>query len=923
MRPLTLKMSAFGPYAAKTVIDFEKFGKSGLYLITGDTGAGKTTVFDAIAFALYGEASGANRESNMLRSKYAAPETPTEVELVFEYKGKKYSVKRNPEYTRPKVRGAGQTVEKPNAELTLPDGRKITSSKGVTEKITDILGIDCSQFTQICMIAQGDFLKLLIASTEERKKIFQKIFRTECFSELQNKLKSEALKLDNESKKSKDSINQYIAGIECSEDDVNFIEVKKAKDNGLLINEVIDLLDRLIERDEEEKEKTDRQLDELENKLKALAAKITAAEKQRERERSIEKYKAQLKKDETALKELTEKSEAQKAKLPEAEELGKYAEKLKNMLDDYAALDKNQKRVKELEKKIEETDKLIEEKGNEHKAVCEESEKLKNELNALENAGEKKATLYAEKEKAEKVNKEIAGFKKMLKELNNAENRFKALQSDYLKKRNCAEETKSRYNESNKLYLDEQAGIIAATLLDGAPCPVCGSLEHPHIAERSAHAPTKEELETLKIESENAQSEANSASTEAGKAGGIFNEKRAAAENTAKELLSAADFSQAENLLSEKEKSIKSALSKIKSEIETVEAEVQRKEALNQLIPKREEKKKALENEKNEAEKNKIAQTAEKSSAEQIIKNLTEKLPLKTKAEALKEIKRAEKEKKDIEDECENAEKELSECKNKITALNSKIEEAQKNISEEISQTDIEKEKDEEAELQQIKEKTRGKNREFDIRLSKNRDISNNIKNRLGHIYETETRLQWVKALSDTANGELKEKQKVKLEIYVQMTYFDRILSRANTKLMQMTGGQYELKRRREGENNKSQSGLDLDVTDHYNATERSVKTLSGGESFMASLSLALGLSEEIQANAGGIQLDAMFVDEGFGSLDEDSLRQAMKVLTELTDGERLVGIISHVRELKERIDRQIVVKKEMSGGSKAEIVVD
>lgn len=171
----------------------------------------------------------------------------------------------------------------------------------------------------------------------------------------------------------------------------------------------------------------------------------------------------------------------------------------------------------------------------------------------------------------------------------------------------------------------------------------------------------------------------------------------------------------------------------------------------------------------------------------------------------------------------------------------------------------------------------------------------------------------WVKALSDTANGTLNGKRKVELETYIQMTYFDRILRRANLRFLTMSSGQYELKRREDGENKKEKAGLELNVIDHYNGSERSVRTLSGGESFQASLSLALGLSDEIQSHAGGIQLDAMFVDEGFGSLDEDSLNQAMKALEGLTRGNRMVGIISHVPELKERIGKKIVVTKRRS----------
>ena len=250
MRPIKLVMSAFGPYASRTELDLEKLGNSGLYLITGDTGAGKTTIFDAITFALYGEASGENREAGMFRSKYADAATSTEVELTFVYAGKQYHVKRNPEYDRPKSRGEGFTSEKANAEFVYPDGRVVTKHKDVNRAIVDIVGIDRNQFTQIAMIAQGDFLKLLLAPTEDRKKIFQKLFRTQLFQTIQEKLKTESSKLRSEYETSSAGVKQYIGGILCDEDDVLSIEVEKAKGNMLPIEDVVSLIEKLIEQDE-------------------------------------------------------------------------------------------------------------------------------------------------------------------------------------------------------------------------------------------------------------------------------------------------------------------------------------------------------------------------------------------------------------------------------------------------------------------------------------------------------------------------------------------------------------------------------------------------------------------------------------------------------------------------------------------------
>lgn len=253
MRPIKLTVSAFGPYAGKTVLDLDKLGENGLYLITGDTGAGKTTIFDAITYALYGEASGDNRDASMFRSKYAEATTPTEVELVFSYAGKTYIVKRNPEYDRPKSRGEGYTTQKAEAQLTYPDGRVVTKQRDVDNAIRDIMGINRSQFLQIAMIAQGDFLKLLLAPTEERKKIFRQIFKTQLYQDLQDRLKKESGQLNDKCDAARNSIKQYIDGITCDENDVLCIEVEKAKNGLLPAKDVMDLIDRLLTQDNDKK----------------------------------------------------------------------------------------------------------------------------------------------------------------------------------------------------------------------------------------------------------------------------------------------------------------------------------------------------------------------------------------------------------------------------------------------------------------------------------------------------------------------------------------------------------------------------------------------------------------------------------------------------------------------------------------------
>ena len=247
MRPLKLTISAFGPYAGKTELDFSELGENGLYLITGDTGAGKTTLFDAIAFALYGEPSGTTRDTSMFRSKYAAPDTDTYVELDFAYNGKMYNIIRNPEYQRPKKRGEGFTSQKPDATLTYPDNRLVTGSPQVTKVIEELIGLDCSQFSQIAMIAQGDFLKLLIASTKERQEIFRQIFQTKNFETLQYRLKSESAALSNQYQDIQKSIEQYIDGIVCETDDGTISVNVSGMSDDVRFSNPEDWLGRIIE----------------------------------------------------------------------------------------------------------------------------------------------------------------------------------------------------------------------------------------------------------------------------------------------------------------------------------------------------------------------------------------------------------------------------------------------------------------------------------------------------------------------------------------------------------------------------------------------------------------------------------------------------------------------------------------------------
>ena len=920
MRPITLIMSAFGPYAAKTVIELDKLGTNGLYLITGDTGAGKTTIFDAITYALYGEASGNTRDVNMFRSKYAEPSTPTEVELTFEYAQKIYTVKRNPEYDRPKARGEGYTTEKANAELHYPDGRVVTRLKEVNKAIVDIMGIDRSQFTQIAMIAQGDFLKLLLASTEDRKKIFQKIFRTQCYYQLQERLKAETSKLAVEYNQTGSSIRQYINGIACHPDDVLKLEVDKAKKGELKNTEAVQLVEKLIKQDAAAQQKVLGQIGELDKQKQKIAAQLAVAENRKTTEEKQEKAKENLARETQRLKRLeTEKNEAA-AHQPEVQKAVEAIAKLEAQLPEYAEMQKKQTERTGLQKALEELAQKIKTEAETEEKLARNIAEFKDEQASLQNAGAAQAAQKAEKDRLVEQQKDLEALKKEYAAYQKLEADQKKAQADYAQKSEDSRQKRAEYEHKNKLYLDAQAGILAETLTEGVPCPVCGSLEHPHPAQKPENAPTKQELEICKAKAEEAEAATQAASSKASTCIGQVDTSRENLRDHGQKWLGTNAVEEMERLCSEKQQQTAAALQKVEQQLKEIAKQLGRKAALDQLIPQKEDELEQCKNRRAGYGNQQAGDGAKLQAAEKRLKELAEKLSYPSEAEANQALQQLRKQKEAWEKAIQETQKAHDECAKNLAALKGTLEGYQKTLQG-MEKVDVQAVLAAQTEADQQKAAWQAQKNEIGDRLAVNGPILENLRPQISKMEETEKRLQCVQALSDTANGRLSGKEKIMLETYIQMTFFDRIIRRANVRLMVMSGGQYELKRRVNAENNRSQAGLELDVIDHYNGSERSVKTLSGGESFKASLALALGLSDEIQSSAGGIRLDTMFVDEGFGSLDEESLEQAVNALVGLTQGNRLVGIISHVSELKNRIDRQIVVTKEKSGGSKAEIL--
>ena len=1238
MRPQRLTVSAFGPYAGETTIDFESLGAQGLYLITGDTGAGKTSIFDAITFALYGEASGEVRDPQMLRSKYAKPEIKTYVELIFSYQGKQYRVKRNPEYQRPKGRGKGLTLQRAEAELEYlseKDRLPVSRAKDVTKAVTEVLGLDYRQFTQIVMIAQGDFQKLLLADTATRKEIFRRIFHTERFQRLQDCLKAQLSMQKEAYEDFRKGISQELSTASCPNGSVDEAEWNTLKKNGFdgQTLRAIELIEGFLSLGEEryqrlkqkEEQLSDKQrmlavreeklqrykeisenVSEKEKRLEVLLPKVAEAQsflqeqiRQQPKQKELEAKRHRLQQDvqmceaiQMAEKQLTQdkirlhaKEEDRLRLAQENEILVQHIEELKQELElvkdcevQYSQALAQQKQIEQLKSDWEESQRqkqsfedqigtlqqriqalfdqkkqneeqisvcesemerlfdagreeqrcqsLVKERQQqfeqyqelckEQKSICDRKSKQEKEITQQEqqlvkleetihqkeafNETLKNCDVLLEQKKAQiKENshqfEELGRLEKQLEEERKQEHAYAQLQKQYKSCMETYEGSQLEWKQAWADYLNAQAGILADQLEEGQPCPVCGSVHHPVLASRKEQSLSRDQLDEKRKKADEAQKKAEQAGAAAGasydqvqqlrqnvlaevakwqsismqacqigqpcqtceeaeavlknhflqlsqekeqllvqqkqlvqqseqyhctetelitireeqqltvrqlqkqkEAYAALVESRNSIEKQLSQVLPDQDeaekaailkqqFTQAQEALSQASKnqkrltklkesvqelhknrenllrteklsqtnldSMRGKLETVKAQIEKLQVQVQNDAVLSSLY---EAKKKQVDRlqeqtmQKDKMQKELLQQQTQKGKADEVLLQLeltiakeratqneresrlrqdydtlqvqnpqwNEKQSVSVLLGLLQEqMKQNEQERQQLEQSYQAAQQQSQRLQADEQILRNSIEEGKRQLSVMLEAYDgvIPEEtllKQEQEALALQKEQVSQACRTQFAENEKNRAVLLGAKKRQVGMQETEKKYVWVRELSNTANGQVAGKPKIELETYVQMAYFERILRRANLRLMTMSQGQYELKRREDAENKKEKAGLDLNIIDHYNGSERSVRTLSGGESFQAALSLALGLSDEIQSGAGGIQIDTMFVDEGFGSLDEAALAQALKALANLADGNRMVGIISHVAELKDSISKKILVTKTM-----------
>ncbi len=1041
MKPIQLSISAFGPYKGKEVIDFQELKKQHLFLITGPTGAGKTSIFDAICYALYGETSGTDRPEKSIRCQNASPNLLTEVAFIFELRGERYTVQRRPKQERLKKSGRGYTEAPGEATLTLPkETTPITGLTGVTEKVTDLVGLELSQFRQIMMIPQGEFRKLLVAKSDERTDILKRIFKTHLYGELQRKFKEKSRDLE---KRMEQKLIQRKNELLKLSYDPNTSEGRKLQEElqkeYLNIDNVLNLVTMSLEEDKETLERLKKEKEKEETALGTLFEKRQKAVDNNQKLKELEDLKAALKELE-GQQEAVSNMERDLRSIKKAERIEPkrrtYMERKKEGEERQKEIQKRKRKLEELNREIQvlenKKDEVTSEiyrknmesltnalsKYEEYRRVLREVERIHKEYNEMDGDLKKALKNHRQvKENLDKSKKDIEAYQKILETLKGTEAKLyqKERELTVLKQRNhllekTTESMKSleeahkevekekgvyekreedwkqadvHWKEMRKVYHLNQAANLAKELEQGMPCPVCGSKEHPMPAFFSQEVYSLEEVEKGEKAVEKAANEKNKAqiTLETAKATKINEEKTV--EGYYKELLEILPEDQgitkdltrisrlkkeqqeAEKVLEdeiktleenrkiynsteEKKSEVEKSLDRLVKEEETAREEVQaeeramglleaEKETLLKNIPtelrqvealkkkeatvsaelkeKEGKKEKTLEayQEKHE-ERTKVMATLE--TEERMRRETEERCSQQKKlyTQALEEENITEEKLLQLEKRIPEAEALEQALKDYYEALNNKKSaiEQQRSGIESFEKTKIETFDEKIHGIKEILGKLQEKMDTVNQRKIANGTIMSNVEKLNEDMGREEKEYETLGHISNVISGN--NEQRLPFQRFILRSYLADVLVAANHRFAPMTGGRYTLKLAEGIEDRRASGGLDLEVFDRYSGLPRSVKTLSGGESFKASLSMALGLAEVVQSYAGGIMLDTVFIDEGFGTLDQESLDSAINCLIDLQDSGRLVGIISHVEELKERIQAQLIVHGDESG---------
>ena len=923
MKPLKLTMSAFGSYAGKNVIDFTG-QQQGIFLITGDTGAGKTTIFDAITYALYNQTSGGERNGNMMRSQYAQQETETYVELEFLYRGQTYRVRRNPDYKITKTLKNGKIREQKvphSVELTMPDGTVFPEKKNATDaKIIEILGLTADQFSQIVMIAQGDFLKLLYTKSDERKMIFSKLFRTDIYWKIQENLRRKSMEMDER----------------IQENDRAF---EQEKSRIILLPESEELpLDELVERLRERLKDALKEQNLRRANVEELNKKITKYEEINKLFVSLEKIRQTGKELEARQAESKERRQqienarkadkvlvAEQQNLRQQQEVEQSAQAIAKMTETLAD---HQEMFETLKTQLQEAEAKQKREAADTQKKMLALEQSFPSYEALQNARSeeqqaKKVWEDLGKTSEESFHKKEAGIAALKEQQKQQEQVVEQTKKNWEQTSLSASESAKHYEHMYEAFLKEQAGILAENLSAGCPCPVCGSTVHPDPAKLSDHAVTELEVEQAKKTRAAAEEKRDlaHAAFETEKT-----EKQKLAQAVEKE---EADFVLAQTIAKQQRKEAEQnyvSLQKIAEQIREKLVYPSLAEAKKQYAAMQ----KALEAAEQEIAKKrqKVSELAEAMNtlkgqklAEEENQKTAKKLAVKTEKEYAKLLEKSGFVSEETyhlailpERSRSKLEREEKEYESQCLRQQSEQKLLEKQVSGKTYTDTTELNEQLKAEKQALKEAEKTY-MELHTAYENDRSVLQNCAVYLEKGKKLESEDQVIKSLSKTANGRLSGSAKIDFETYIQRQYFKQIIHEANKRLLTMSNHQFILKLKEEANTGrKTNEGLDLSVYSLVTDSERDVKTLSGGESFLAALAMALGLSDIVERSAGAIHPDMMFIDEGFGSLDAQSRQQAIEVLGELAGDSRMVGIISHVTELKEQIDRKLVVNRTDNG---------
>lgn len=862
MKPIKLELAAFGPYAEHTVIDFTPFQGS-IFLLTGDTGAGKTSVFDAISFALYGKGSGGTerRSGRSFRSDYASPDMHTFVKFTFSIGEEVYTVERSPEYTRPKKRGNGTTQSPPSATLEcVREGKIYAGTDEVTARVREIVGLEHLQFSRTVMIAQGEFLKILNAEHEERNGMLQKLFHTAIYERATEELRKRCSLMKAAREEARRNATVAASGSACAADYERKLTFDRAKEGA---GDAPGAFAAVLAQYDVE----------LSHALEAIGREEAALEKENEALA-------------IALREGDAHNErvAEHARLCASDILSEAGQEKRNR--EAAAI-----RAAHLALRIRPAEENAILRGREAKMTAAAAQRASQTLDEAEMIVEK---ARARREAAEKAAQALPQMQEQLRLLRRAQEALSALQQarnalEAAKKEllEATEEHKAneaRYIALRDLFWLGQAGLLATRLQEGQPCPVCGAKVHPAPAQLAEQTPDKESLERAEARMKRSGERYRLATATL--------EGAIARESAAREVLLSCGASDGE---------AQAALEKRVTDLDNALHELQKELAAAQ---------KAAE----DAALSFSAATAAKAAAlqkaeEAAIASAEAEADFARRLEAA-EFANAEAYRAALcgEAELEQRERVLRRTEEQLEQVKGRISQLESGLADRGS-VDLTALKEKKKQLGETLLALREKKRATDVMLCVNEEARVTLEALQKKRLDADAEWAMLEDLSATVGGNVSGgRAKMSLESYVQRYYFKEVVAAANRRLFVLTEGNFVLRCRELPRDYRKQSGLELEVLDRSTGQWRDVGTLSGGESFMASLALAVGLSDVVQNQSGHTRLDMLLIDEGFGSLDGTTLQRAMELLSRLSDGKRTIGVISHVAELRERIDKKLLV---------------